>query len=181
MKPAKRSFKPVAFSVSRNTNDALWGALIAVLGLSLIFWSREKLPVMLGFDFREERCLPDVKAALLVKGQHTNYSHGELVYFPPPPALAYVKAPYVMKRIAGVSGDRLRIFADGRIEINGSIVANGLPLSKLYNKRIQDLTRNEIIPKNMLFLIGTHPLSDDSRYWGYMQADKILGLGYRLF
>jgi conjugal transfer pilin signal peptidase TrbI len=37
------------------------------------------------------------------------------------------------------------------------------------------------VPAGKLFVIGDASLSDDSRYWGYLDASKVVGTAHRLF
>lgn len=152
--------------------------LFAVILIAYFFWA--KPPFSFAFDPNEEKCLPDLHLALLISGPSNSYARNQLVYFEPFGSLSYVKQQYVMKLVAGVPGDHL-VIKSGRVLINGSVVATGFPLSNSYKGLIKNIEKDEIIPPNSLFMVGTHPNSDDSRYWGYLPNSMVSGVGYKIY
>jgi conjugal transfer pilin signal peptidase TrbI len=154
-------------------------AFVGVLMIVFLFWA--KLPIAFGFDPNEEKCLPDLHLTLMVFGQPQAVHDGELVFWKPKPgsALAYVKQEVVMKVVAGIPGDHLQVAGD-RILINGRLVTTGLALAGLYHRAPADLQRDEIIPRGKLFVVGLHPHSDDSRYWGYLDQSALGGHAWKL-
>lgn len=107
--------------------------------------------------------------------------------------------PYLVKRVVGIPGDRLRI-QDGRVLVNG--VAQDEPYAafepaasnpfrddfpaKVYTdpevdlrwwRQMQNLTQNGelIVPKDKYFVLGDNRNhSDDSRYWGFVARSQII-------
>ena len=154
--------------------------LCAVLAVVVTLLHFEKMPYAWAYDPNEERCLPDLHLALLVKSAATIPAKGDLVFWEPSGSLKDIEQQYVLKRVAGIAGDRLTINGDS-VLINRMVVANGFPLSGLYKHASKDFQRNEVIPAGQVFVIGTHPLSNDSRYWGYLTTDAIKGTGYKIF
>lgn len=156
-----------------------WLALVAVLALMRVYWFG--LPFSFAFDPNAEQCLPDLHLALLVNHKPSKVAAGDLLFWKPAGALSYVKQQHVLKMVAGTPGDRL-VIRDGVVLINGQRVAAGFPLArKFYHRSAQQLEKDEVIPANKYFLIGTHPNSDDSRYWGYLDAAAIEGSGHEIF
>ncbi len=132
----------------------------------------------LGIDPSNERCLPEVHLTVLKRIAPVSVRSGDLVFFKPDSHFTWVKTAYILKRVAGIEGDHLVIKGD-RVSINGKLLVSGFPLAKFY--RGVDFSRDEIIPKGELFLVGTHPLSDDSRYWGYEHLSNIEGTAHAIF
>lgn len=158
-----------------------WPFVIYGMILVMLWWiARNGLPVTIGHDFHDERCLPNVHVGFLMHWKPANIHQGDLLFFRPPPELSYVKEPYVMKRVAGIPGDRLVIHGD-IVSINGHVIVTGLPLIGYYHKPITGFEKNEIIPKNEYFMIGNHPRSDDSRYWGYLDYHQIAGFAKEIY
>ncbi len=156
----------------------VWLAMLVAFLIAYFYWF--KSPVTFAFDPNDEKCLPDVHVSLLVKNQPALLARGDLAFWKPTGALAYVKQEYVLKRVSGVSGDHLEV-RDGIVKINGAIVASGMPLLDETKVSVSAFNRNEIIPEGHVFVTGTHPQSNDSRYWGYLNTKLVAGKGYKLF
>jgi len=123
---------------------------------------------------------------------YRDVQRGDIVVF------HHTRPPYLIKRVLGVPGDRIRI-EDGRVSVNGvnlsepyvavePAVANefrdNFP-SNVYSpnidpewwRELQDLTRNceLFVPPGEYFMLGdnrNHSL--DSRFWGFVPRDAIV-------
>ena len=136
-------------------------------------------PITLGIDPNAESCLPDVHVALLVRDKPESIQKGDLLFWKPAGPLAHLDRTYVLKRVAGIPGDRLEV-QDGIVRINGHQVVSGLALINPEKVTVKDFDRTETSPDGHVFMIGTHPLSNDSRYWGYLPVAQVVGKGYKL-
>jgi len=174
------SAAPVANDGSKPSNQRgkfaafFLGVLLLVVG----FWCKPILT--LGFDPQSERCLPDLHLALLVHEAPQTVHDGDLIFWKPSAALAGFKEQFILKEVAGVPGDHVTI-RDGKVQINGKTVVQGFPLARFYHRSANDFNRDETIPAGEFFMVGVHPLSNDSRYWGYLDAHQISGFAYKLF
>lgn len=151
---------------------------LTALLLADCFWFKPLITV--GIDPQKERCLPNLHAALMIHRPPRTVHDGDLLFWKPQGALAGFKEQFILKEVAGVPGDRLTI-AGGKVMINGKVVVEGFPLARYYHKPSGSFERDEVIPPGKLFVIGTHPLSNDSRYWGYLDAGRLSGFAYRIF
>ena len=157
-------------------------ALVVGITCILVLWlGLGKAYVSVAYDPHEVNCLPELHMAFLVHRQPSAVAKGDYLFWKPMGALAYVKEKFVLKRVAGVPGDRL-VVKDGKVFINGVIVAKGFDNAILYKKNgPEDFERSETIPADSYFVIGSADGSNDSRYWGYLNKNDVSGSAYRVF
>jgi conjugal transfer pilin signal peptidase TrbI len=156
--------------------------LIGVLGTAALYFGHGRSFVSLSYDPHAVNCLPELHLALLVHKQPSEVERGDYLFWRASSvsALSYVNEDFVLKRVAGLPGDKLRI-RDHQVFINDKLVAEGLEDAVLYKRAAVDFERNEVIPPGRYFVIGTARLSNDSRYWGYLPHGSIVGKGYRIY
>ena len=152
----------------------LYIALAFVIPTLIIFYFGS--PITFGYDPHKERCLPNVKWVVMLHYKPSSYEHGEMVFFKPQKdILNYVKSEYISKVVVGVPGDKLTI-RGGEVFINDKKIVVGFPLAQeFYHHQAADYDQTIIIPEHKLFLVGYHPLSDDSRYWGFLDTNLVAG------
>lgn len=75
-----------------------------------------------------------------------------------------------IKRIVGLPGDRVRI-SDGRVFVNGQ------ELHEDYVRFADHRSFGEVrVPASALYVLGDNRAdSDDSRFWGFVPQDQVLG------
>lgn len=173
MKQLTRSMPPARLVMSTVFGVACLAALYAGHGKSFVSFA---------WDPHEVNCLPELHLALLVHSRPSKVERGDYLFWKASSigALSYVSENFVLKRVAGVPGDRLAIRA-GQVFINNRLVAEGLEDAVMYQRRPVDFERAEVIPPGHYFVIGTAHMSNDSRYWGYLPYEMIVGKGYRIY
>jgi signal peptidase I len=124
---------------------------------------------------------------------HRDVERGDIVVFHHP------DPPYLVKRVVGVPGDRIRI-EDGRVTVNGNALdepyaafepaapnpfRDNFP-AKIYTdpnidptwwKQLQGLTRDGelVVPQGEYFMLGDNRNhSKDSRFWGFVPRQAIV-------
>jgi len=106
---------------------------------------------------------------------------GTKILFYTPDLSPYYRAgmPF-LKTVAGVPGDRVE--KKGRcFYINGKDAGCAVKFD-LQGRKVPYLANlSGIIPEKHYFVLGKHPRSFDSRYWGYVKHDQIAGIAYCIF
>lgn len=134
----------------------------------------------IAFDPQEELCLPNMRWSILHEQAPRNIKRGEMVFWSPhgvaPLANRNLSVSYAIKRVVGISGDYVQVSRAG-VLINGELVAVGSDLIQYYpDYKETSFTLGE----NDFFVVGEHPLSDDSRYWGVLDRKFILGTAHAI-
>ena len=146
----------------------------------VVFWGIKtvKASYIIGLDFREIRCF-ESKIYCIKK----NSFEKDDIYiaftadkrFPP-----YVKeGDVIFKRIVGRKNDELK--TDGRdFYLNGEYLGTARETDSK-GKSIKHFSYSGKIPSVSYFVMGTHELSYDSRYYGFITRDQIIGGGKPLW
>lgn len=129
-------------------------------------------------------------------------SKGDYIYFKGTHIPIYEKKRLI-KLVKGVNGDIVRVIPDiGTM----SIMINDMPIKFKLRARVQLIENNRVIAeypifekgisgrelpfmlkygtttiKDGYFVVGTHPASYDSRYWGILDKKDVLGRGILIF
>ena len=166
---------------------AVGGLKVALMGLGLV------LLCVIAYLNQPKRIFPNTTVSLpaglyyYVPGDVFDLQEGDLVRF------NYVAPKWVrdrhwthkkesdnyLKKIAGVPGDRITV--NGR-EISVcpqsgtpcEVVAKRMETDR-YGEAWPELQVGGVIPEDKFFMIGTHPASFDSRYYGYVDRSQLLG------
>ena len=87
----------------------------------------------------------------------------------------------VIKIVAGVGGDRLRISMDGVKNGSRFYKVNARRISIKYKIKPEDIEREIIVPEGEVFLVGQTEHSWDSRFWGPVKLNSVIGKTYAIF
>ncbi|MDF1554390.1 MAG: S26 family signal peptidase [Deferrisomatales bacterium] len=86
----------------------------------------------------------------------------------------------LLKEVGCGPGNRLRVDAVGDVYCDGDYL--GRALSEDSNGNRLTLFRFDgVIPEGKLFVVGHHPRSWDSRYFGFVDVEEVLNRAYPLF
>jgi conjugal transfer pilin signal peptidase TrbI len=61
------------------------------------------------------------------------------------------------------------------------MIIEGLPLAEKLMKAPSTFNRDEKVPPSAYWMTGKTPKSFDSRYWGYVYDDQVIGRAYAMF
>jgi conjugative transfer signal peptidase TraF len=89
--------------------------------------------------------------------------------------VAYSAAPHLLKRLAGIAGDRVTIDSTG-VRVNGIRLANSTPCNcDGAGRPLQACLLKDYVlrPDEVLLMSDYNPASFDSRYFGPLQATTI--------
>ena len=84
---------------------------------------------------------------------------------------------HMIKVIDGLPGDLVKVTKE-QVLVNGSPVGEGLQLSKPLKRPEGRFVREEIVPDSKYWFMGKTLDSFDSRYWGYVSKDDLIGRAY---
>ena len=150
---------------------------LVVLAVSLMTFfgiSTLKAHYIVGLDFRDIRCL-DGHVYVIRKNTFTDKD----IYvafladkrFPP-----YVdEGKIVFKKIVGRAGDQVETI-DRKIYLNGEYICEAREKDSK-GRPIGHFDYTGQIPENCYFVMGSHPISFDSRYYGFVTKNQIVGGG----
>jgi conjugal transfer pilin signal peptidase TrbI len=152
-------------------------ALAAVLGVGSYLGERFHL----GIDDQKELCLPGQHRWFVIDRHDPNVWRGDLVAFHADARMSpwFPVGRVVVKIVTGVAGDRIVVRSD-RTLVNGQSVAEDLSLADKLGRPQGFYLRNDTVPGGALWVTGTNPKSFDSRYWGFVYEEQIIGRTYAL-
>lgn len=79
----------------------------------------------------------------------------------------------MVKKVGCLPGDLLTTDAGRNFTCNGRILGKSLEADSK-GRELPHFTFNAQVPEGKLFMVGTHPRSYDSRYFGFVDANEIL-------
>ncbi|WP_338885739.1 signal peptidase I [Xenorhabdus sp. TH1] len=127
-----------------------------------------------GIDAQNYPCIPEYRIYLIDKGDK-NITKGKLFAF----KSQYIKG-IAIKYVDGMANDRVAVNGE-ETTINDSMVGEGLLLAKESGHTEQELTRTGVIPIGHLWMMGRTKISFDSRYWGIISEQDIIGRAYPIW
>jgi conjugal transfer pilin signal peptidase TrbI len=135
---------------------------------------------LIGGDDQVDRCLPD-KRIYIIDTFNKDIWRGDLMAFRAKRMSPYFKDGQIIVKIAaGVTGDHIKV--DGhQTTINGALIIEGLPLAEKLKKTPSTFNRDENVPLSAYWVTGKTAKSFDSRYWGYVYDDQVIGRAYAIF
>jgi conjugal transfer pilin signal peptidase TrbI len=82
-----------------------------------------------------------------------------------------------------VPGDHVQVIPGPASEVwvNGLRVGEGLALAGTLQRPPDSFARDAIVPGEHLWVMGATPDSFDSRYWGFLPQDRVIGRAYALW
>jgi signal peptidase I len=189
--PQKNSTTFIRSIFSRENLEAIFIAIVLALFIRTFVVQAFKIPsgsmletIQLGDHILVNKFIYGIKIPFIDKTliQIKNPEHDDIVVFKPPhePKKDYIK------RVVGVPGDVLEIrkkklFRNGK-PITAPYVIYTDPMIYPKGTNPRDNMGPITVPENHLFFMGDNrDASLDSRYWGFVQFDKIKGKAFMIY
>lgn len=125
-------------------------------------------------------CLP-VDMYMIDRSDKT-YRTGEMIAFNMPRTVPFIKKDEkVIKIVAGIGGDKLRVTVDGVYNGKEFFAVNARRILTKYKISPSTIEKELTIPEGEVFLVGKTDYSWDSRFWGPVKLQTVIGKTYALF
>ena len=125
-------------------------------------------------------CLP--ADFYMIDHQDKTIRNGELLAFHMPKTVRFIhKNERVIKIVAGVGGDKLKITMDGVYNGTKFYKVNARRISQKYNIPPESIEKEITVPEREVFLVGQTDHSWDSRFWGPVKLTSVIGKTYAIF
>jgi conjugal transfer pilin signal peptidase TrbI len=111
----------------------------------------------------------------VVRGDYVLFHHKELAA-----KVGMKKSEEMLKVIGCNEGDQLTVDAEKKFYCNGEYMVRAKDIS-LKGEPLQHFVFNGQIPKGVMFVMGQHKDSYDSRYFGFVDKNRILAKAYPIF
>lgn len=85
----------------------------------------------------------------------------------------------LLKKVGCAPGQRLSA-GEGKFSCDGHFLCRALAQDSKGN-RLPQFIFNGLVPPGSLFMVGSHPRSYDSRYFGFIHADSVFKKAYPLW
>lgn len=133
-------------------------------------------------DPQEERCIPGYTVYLVDK-KDTQLERGQLYLFLSKDlSPIYEKGTKMLKYLRAVPGDDVEIRDNDQIFINGKASEWGLPLAEeKLGQPSSNFHGKTKLGDDQYWFMGTSPKSFDSRYWGAVKREDIIGRAIPIF
>lgn len=111
----------------------------------------------------------------IINKKNLNFKKDDLIVFkyPGENIYSYKKDEQFVKIASCFPNDNLKVDENYEYFCNGKSIGKA-PLRDGRGIELQHFIFNGIIPDNKYFVIGTHPKSWDSKYWGFVSKERII-------
>lgn len=158
-------------------------ALKALLTLAILwlagsaFASRYRI----GFDPQEVKCLPGYSVYLIDLKDRELQRDAVYAFSARGLDPLFKDGTQMVKILRGLPGDTVEVTEQHRVLVNGSLVGEGLYLAERLKVPESRFYGRATLGEDNYWFMGTSPLSFDSRYWGTVKHEQVIGRAYPLF
>ncbi len=149
-----------------------WATVLAVIGINVA-------PVYFGVSIGVNPTQSQPYRFFLVLKDRP-FGRGDLIAFRFPGSEYYPEGSLFVKEIEGIPGDHLDIREDRTVWLNGEFLDH-VRAADSKGRAVQPFLFSGIIPEGHYFLYAPVPNSYDSRYYGLIGKERIVGKVIPLF
>ena len=146
--------------------SATWAMAIVIIGLEA---AMVLLGISIGINPTESQ---PYRLFLILK--KSLFSREDLVAFRFAGSEYYAEGSLFVKEVRGISGDRLEIRNDHTVWLNGRFI-DTVRATDSQGKAVKPFSFNGLIPEGYYFLYSSAPNSYDSRYYGLIGKERMVG------
>lgn len=150
---------------------------LTLMGLIALFFTRFSI----GYDPQDVRCFPDYSVFLIDKKDQAMVRDGLYAFHGKGMEPLLKDGTRMLKQLKGMPGDLVEIDVLENILVNGEVVANGLPMAEKLGKPTALFKGKGELKNGTYWFMGEINESFDSRYWGTVADEQIIGRAYPLF
>ncbi len=143
------------------------------------FWFAQNYRI--GIDPQLEKCIPGY-TFYLIDLNDKQVKRGETFAFRSKGVEPlFEDGTWMVKFVRGVPGDHIEIDHEHNVKINDEVLSRGLFLSRELQVDPARFLGRTTLQEHQFWLMGLTDRSFDSRYWGVVHEDQIVGRAYPLF
>lgn len=92
----------------------------------------------------------------------------------------FAENTWIVKRLVGLPGDIVAVTSDELIRVNRDNLRQGLPVAQQLGQTPESFVGWDVLGPGYYWVLGDSDHSFDSRYWGALRAEQIIGRAYPL-
>ena len=149
---------------------------VLVMAVGVVFFDRYRF----GHDDQISKCLPGWNF-MIIDRYHDEVQIGEVVAFSARGLEPlFDDGSTMVKVVRGRPGDEVSVFTD-RVEVNGAVVGHGLYHAETLEVAPDRFVRSVVVQNGEYWVMGESNDSFDSRYWGTVKEEQIIGSAHRVY
>lgn len=149
---------------------------IAIVGIGAAFVSRYHI----GLDTQEIKCIGNYTFFLVDRGNKTLERDAIYAFEANNVQPYFADGTQMVKILKGLPGDHVAITDRGEVIINGETVASNMALLMDLGGDISQFTGETVLEEGQYWFMGESAFSFDSRYWGTVEEEQVIGRSYPL-
>ena len=146
--------------------------LVCLLALGNVIGQRYRI----GLDFTH--CLPYRVYLLDLSDIIPRHRQGFYVFRAQGLEPVFAESTWIVKRLVGLPGDIVVVTSGELIRVNRDSLRQGLPVAKQLGQTQESFVGWDVLEPEYYWVLGDSAHSFDSRYWGALRAEQIIGRAY---